>query len=484
MKNLVRKLIAVVLAVAASAAVVRADVGLADVFGSNMVLQRECNVRIWGHADIANAKITITPSWSGKRYVAQSDSEGRWAVEIATPTAGGPYSVEVAEKGGERVVLENVLIGEVWICSGQSNMEMPMKGFPFQPTEGSTEAILTAKESTPIRMCTVARNVAREPIENCTLTWQANNPEAVASTSATAYFFAKRLQEVLDIPVGILVTCWGGTRVESWMNREALEGFEGMKYEMLDQLDKVKRPHDAPTGLYNAMIAPIKGFAARGFLWYQGESNRHNPPQYRQLMKNFVQMLRKEWGKSAEEMPFYYVQIAPYAYGDGPDGISSALLREVQLQGLEDIPNCDMAVTLDVGDATCIHPAKKQQVGDRLAYLALGSTYGYKAVNATAPTLKSTETKDGKMILYFNMDSLGINPLVPNLTGFEVAGVDKVFHPAKAKIYRNGRCVEVSAEEVPEPVAVRYAFKNVPEYSLFGAAGMPVSSFRTDDWAE
>ena len=483
MKQTIKQILVLALALVASLSMVRAEVGLADIFGSNMVLQRESNVRIWGKSDTAKSNIKVTTSWDKKAYSTVADSEGRWEVEVVTPEAGGPYTVVVEEKKGERVVLDNVLIGEVWICSGQSNMEMPMKGFPFQPTEGSTEVIMTAGESTPIRMCTVTRQAVAEPTEECELTWQTNNPDAVAATSATAYFFAKRLQEVLDIPVGIVVTCWGGTRVEAWMNREALEGFEGIKYELLNTISTAKRPHDAPTSLYNGMINPIKGFAARGFLWYQGEANRRQPVQYRELMKSFVAMLRKDWNATAEQMPFYYVQIAPYNY-DGADLADSAFLREAQLYGLKDIPNCNMAVTLDVGDATCIHPAKKQQVGDRLAWLALHDTFGYKAVDATTPTVKSTKVEGKTIRLFFNSDKLGINPLTPQLAGFYVAGADKVFYPAKAKIFRNGRYVEVSAPEVESPVAVRYAFKNVPEWSLYNAAGMPVSSFRTDDWTD
>ena len=316
------KVLAVVATLFASLGVARADVGLANIFGSNMVLQRETSVRIWGKSDAPKANINISTSWNDKTYSAVADKAGRWEVNVETPAAGGPYTVVVEEKNGERVVLENVLIGEVWICSGQSNMEMPVRGYPFQPVEGSTEVILTAEESTPIRMCSLARQAVAEPTEQCTLTWQTNNPEAVASTSATAYFFAKRLQEVLDIPVGIVVTCWGGTKVESWMNREALEGFNGIKYELLDEIATAKRPHDAPTSLYNGMLYPIKGFAARGFVWYQGESNRLSPYTYRKLMTNFVAMLRKEWGATEEQMPFYYAQIAPFYYYEQPSSSS------------------------------------------------------------------------------------------------------------------------------------------------------------------
>ena len=483
MKKLFVKILVVVATLFASLCVARAEVGLADIFGSNMVLQRETSVRIWGKSD-AKATINVTTSWNKKTYSAVADKAGRWEVSVETPEAGGPYTVVVEEKKGEHVVLENVLIGEVWICSGQSNMEMPVKGYPFQPVEGSTEVILTATDSTPIRMCTLARQAVAEPVESCELTWQTNTPDAVAGTSATAYFFAKRLQEVLRVPVGIVVTCWGGTKVESWMNREALEGFEGIKYELLDEIATAKRPHDAPTSLYNGMLYPIKGFAARGFVWYQGEANRLSPYTYRKLMTSFVAMLRKEWGATEEQMPFYYAQIAPYYYYEDELGCSSAFLREAQLLGLKTIPNSDMVVTLDTGESHCIHPAKKQVVGDRFAWLALAGTYGYKTINPSTPTVKSTKVEGDKIMVYFNMDNLGISPLADNLEGFHVAGEDKVFYPAKAKIVRNNRCVEVHSPQVPNPVAVRYAFTNVPKVSLYNMTGMPVSSFRTDLWPD
>ena len=203
MKQTIKQILVLALALVASLSMVRAEVGLADIFGSNMVLQRESNVRIWGKSDTAKSNIKVTTSWDKKAYSTVADSEGRWEVEVVTPKAGGPYTVVVEEKKGERVVLDNVLIGEVWICSGQSNMEMPMKGFPFQPTEGSTEVIMTAGESTPIRMCTVTRQAVAEPTEECELTWQTNNPDAVAATSATAYFFANSRQTFTSSIAGL-----------------------------------------------------------------------------------------------------------------------------------------------------------------------------------------------------------------------------------------------------------------------------------------
>ena len=217
----------------------------------------------------------------------------------------------------------------------------------------------------------------------------------------------------------------------------------------------------------------------KGFLWYQGESNRPNPTQYRALMPAFVKMLRERWAQG--ELPFYYVQIAPYRY-DGPDAISGALLREAQLHNLKDIPSSGMAVTLDIGDEGCIHPAKKEEVGTRLAWLALSKTYGMKGIDADTPVCEKMEVADGKAYLTFATGPDGLAPYGRTLTGFEMAGADRVFHPATARIEKGKSRLIVACDAVPEPVAVRYAFRNVPEVTLFNTSGIPASSFRTDDW--
>lgn len=455
---------------------VQAKVVLPGIFGDNMVLQQQSEAQFWGKA-APGKKVTIHPSWSTKAITANVDRDGRWKAAVPTPEAGGPYTIELSD--GERLTLRDVLIGEVWLCSGQSNMEMPMRGFYTQPVEGSADVIIRAKASTPIRLCTVNRTTARTPQEECTAQWQKNTPEAVAGTSATAYYFAQYLQSVLDVPVGIIVTCWGGTPVEAWMDREALAPFTEFDLSFLDNPAKIENPQYKPCGLYNGMIAPLAPFTIKGFLWYQGESNRGRHAQYQALMPAFVKMLRAHWAQG--ELPFYYVQIAPYRY-DGPDAASGALLREAQLRNLEDIPSSGMAVTLDIGDRNCIHPAKKQQVGTRLAWLALSKTYGMKGINADTPVYEKMEVTDGKAYLTFRAGREGLAPLGDKLAGFEVAGADRIFHPATAWIEKGKGRLIVTSDAVAEPVAVRYAFTNVPEASLFNSSGIPASSFRTDDW--
>ena len=457
-----------------------AKVSLHPIFGDNMVLQRECQVRIWGEAD-ANAKVVLKASWEKRSvsHTATADSDGRWSMMVPTPQAGGPYEVRV-ECGADKVEIGNVLIGEVWLCSGQSNMEMPIKGFNNQMVEESAKTIMGAKERVPIRMCTLKHFTAKTPQYACrTNGWLTNTPESVATTSATAYFFAKHLQEILEVPVGVIISAWGGTMVESWMSQQRLAEFEGIDLSHLANGNKEERPQDKPAMIYNGMIAPLEPFTIKGFLWYQGESNRHNPEQYRWLMKSFAEQLREGWG--SEALPFFYVQIAPYKY-DGPDMFSGAMIREAQMHNLKDIPNSGMVVTMDIGDAWCIHPAKKSEVGQRLAWLALTDTYGHKYIYSHSPVYEGVRFSGGKAYVTFDVEGLCLGPYGHNVEGFEIAGEDRVFYPAKASTQRAKNSVVVHAHEVPNPVAVRYCFKNVAEATVFNNFGLPVSPFRTDDW--
>lgn len=452
-----------------------AKVVLPHVLGDNMVLQRETEVKLWGTAK-PGKKVTITPSWNKEAMTVNAGKDGKWIASVRTGAAGGPYYIVFDD--GEKLTVNNVLLGEVWFCSGQSNMEMPVKGYGNQPVEGNAEVILRARPETRIRMCTVKRASAFEEEDDCNASWLENTSEAVANTSATAYFFAEYLNKVLNVPVGIIVSCWGGTRIEAWMNRETISSFPGYDISYLDTKEKATRQDD-PVLLYNAMVAPVRNYTIKGFLWYQGESNRNRPGDYTKLQTAYVKMMRGLWGLG--DLPFYYVQIAPYSY-DKPDDVGSALLREAQMKSLAEIPNSGMAVTLDIGDKDCIHPAKKIEVGHRLAYMALEKDYGFKSIDSNSPVYQSMEIKDGKIILTFKVGSLGMCPRGHELTGFEVAGEDKVFHPASAIIDRGDK-VEVICKEVPAPVAVRYCFHNWTEKaSLYNNFGIPASSFRTDDW--
>jgi sialate O-acetylesterase len=460
-----------------------AKVKLPTILSDNMVLQQQTSVKLWGETK-ANATVTVTPSWEKKSYTAKAGSDGKWLLTVATPVAGGPYKIGFSD--GEKLTLENILIGEVWFCSGQSNMEMPLRGFDRQPVKNSTDAILKAKPSIPIRIYTTdseggkwVRQLAKQPQTDCQGRWMENTPENAAVTSAVAYYFANCVQDALDVPVGLVISSWGGSRVEAWMSREVIEPFKEIDLSILDNDAEVKNPPATPCVLYNAKVAPLTDFAIKGILWYQGESNRNAPDLYAKLMPAFVKGLRDKW--NIGEFPFYYVQIAPYNY-EGADKTNGARLLEVQTQNMRDIPNSGMVTTLDIGDPVCIHPADKETVGRRLAYWALGKTYGIKGFEYAPPIYKSMEKVDSKIYINFDNAPRGISPMWTALKGFEIAGEDKVFYPAKAEIETKTARLAVSSDSVPAPAAVRYAYRNYAEASIFGVNGIPVAPFRTDDW--
>lgn len=464
------------------AATVEAKIVLPSILGDGMVLQQQSKAKLWGTAK-KNAKVTVTVSWNGNVYSVNSDDQGDWLVEIQTPVAGGPYNISIRD--GEEMILKNILIGEVWFCSGQSNMEMPVRGFSGQPVKGSYDVIAKADPVTPIRMFTTdsesgrwVRQFSKQPQTDCKGRWLENTPENVANISAVGYYFARYIQSTLNVPVGIIVSTWGGSKVEAWMSKEALEPFSSeTDLSFLNNKEEVKNPTQTPVVLYNAKIAPLTDFAIRGFLWYQGESNRGNADLYARLMPAFVKDLRAKW--NVGDFPFYFVQIAPFNY-DGVDRTSAARLREVQEQNMRDIPNSGIVNTMDIGDPLLIHPGEKEKVGNRLAYWALAETYKKLNFGYAPPAYQSMEINDSSVIISFKNAEQGICPIKAELKGFEIAGEDHVFVPATA-IEKRGKVI-VSSEKVSKPVAVRYLYKNYAEASVFNMYGIPVLPFRTDNW--
>lgn len=462
---------------------VEAKVKLPSVISNNMVLQQQSEVNLWGKTE-SHKKVKITTSWNKKTYIVNSDTNGDWQATVVTPTAGGPY--EILFDDGETLKLGNVLIGEVWFCSGQSNMEMPIRGFDCQPVDQSNDIIAKAKPKTPIRMYTTdskdgrwVRQYAKTPQFNCQGEWLENTSQNVANISAVAYYFAKYLEEVLEVPIGIIISSWGGSRVEAWMSKEAISPFKNIDLSFLTNNEEVKNPTAAPCVLYNAKINPLTKFGIKGFLWYQGESNRDNAKQYKELMPAFVKDLRSKWEN--ENLPFYFVQIAPFNY-EGADGVSAAYLREAQEQNMKDIPKSGMVTTMDIGHPVFIHPIEKEKVGNRLAYWALADTYGLQGFGYKPPMYKSMEKVGNKIYINFDYAENGLFPMWTSLSGFEIAGEDRVFHPAFAEIETSTARLAVSSRNVPNPVAVRYAYKNFIEASIFSIYGIPVSPFRTDNW--
>lgn len=456
-------------------ALAHAKVVLPSVLADNMVLQQQSDVNLWGKA-APGRTVTVTTTWSKQAYKTRVAADSSWTVAVKTPVAGGPYEVTISD--GDKLTLSNVLIGEVWFCSGQSNMEMPMRGFDRQPLcDGSNDVIAHAKSSTPLRMFIIdsdtegrwQRQWARTPQQDLKGRWCTNTPENVEVTSAAAYYFAQYLQDVLDVPVAVIVSTLGGSRIEPWMSDDALA----------KPVDEKVQQHVTPHVLYNAKVAPLTKFAVKGFIWYQGEANVNQASEYGDLMKAMVKDWRAKWNNP--NAPFYFVEIAPYDYGN-PNETKSALLREQQQRAAREIPNAAMISILDAGAPNFIHPVNKKVVGSRLALQALGYTYGKKGFGYEQPMYKDCEIKDGKIYINVTGAVRGLCPMWTSLKGFEIAGSDRVFHPAFAEIETKSCRLAVSSKDVPEPVAVRYCFKNYAEASVFNIYGLPLAPFRTDKW--
>jgi sialate O-acetylesterase len=443
---------------------------MSSVFCDNMVLQQQTEALIWGKAS-KNTSVKVTTSWNHKGYSTIASADGNWKLKVTTPKAGGPYEITVSD--GNTLTLKNVLIGEVWVCSGQSNMEMPVKGYRNQPVLGSADAI--AFSSNPnIRLFTVKKATSLEPLDDFAGNWSLCEPENVSEFSATAYYFGLMLNKVLHVPVGLINTSWGGTRIEPWISEIGCKNFDWVKVPDKKPVDKLDA--QTPTVLFNAMINPMVGYGIRGAIWYQGESNRNEPREYQKLMPGLVQNWRALWGIG--DFPFYYMQIAPFDYGSV--GLSSAYLREAQLKASTVIPNIGMACIMDLGEKECIHPSRKETGSGRLGMLALEQTYGIKGIVGKGPVLKDMKVVEGMVKLTFDNAPTGLTSFGKELSCFEVAGTNKRFFPAKAFITGTG--ITLLSTSVPEPMAVRYAFQDFVTGDLFGVNGLPVSSFRTDDW--
>jgi sialate O-acetylesterase len=620
-----------------------AQLKLPDIISDSMVLQQSSDAPIWGWAT-AGEKIEITGSWAKNSPVQTvAGNDGKWMVKIATPKAGGPYDLTI--KANQTITLHGILTGEVWLCSGQSNMEMPVEGWgETTPINNSAQEIATANYPS-IRFFIADKKVAFSPQQNVKGKWSSCSPASVASFSATGYFFGRELYNHLHVPVGLMDVTWGGTIAEAWTSESSLktmndfnEGlnkvnamsknaeelmlkdkqneaawnkavadnnnsyateaidtswhtmqlptlWEDAGYPDLDGIVWFKKTIDIPstwsgknlkldlgpiddmdvtyfngkavdsmvkdgawaterhytipanivkTGeniiavkvtdngggggiygkktqlklysetasdsidisgdwlfkiaavkpssglsnspnqpsvLYNGMIAPLVPFAIKGAIWYQGEANVGRAKQYETLFPLMISDWRKQWNEG--KFPFYFVQIAPFNYGG--DSTAAAALRDAQRRTIDASENTGMAVTLDIGNATNIHPANKQDVGKRLSYWALNKTYGEKNIVYTGPLYKSFEVKNNKIIVSFTNTEKGLTSNGKTLKDFEVCGADSIWKPATASI--NGDKVVVESAAVSNPVAVRYAWYSYAEASLFNGAGLPASSF-------
>ncbi|RVT79859.1 sialate O-acetylesterase [Flavobacterium sufflavum] len=458
---------------------INAKIKLPALFSDNMMLQQQSNAPIWGWAD-KNQTIKVQTSWDSKTYEVKADKSGKWKIALQTPAAGGPYEISVLD-GTEKKSIKNILIGEVWLCSGQSNMEMPLKGFPGQPVLKGNEAVVHSKNN-KIRFITIPRATVLTPNEDFEGQWYTAGPQTTGNFSATAWYFGSLLQEVLDVPVGMILVSYGGSSMEAWMNQEMLKDFANVKIPTTKE-ELAKDPNRVPTTLFNGMLSPVIGYAIKGCIWYQGESNYERAAQYKDLMKKMVSSWRGLWQQG--DFPFYYAQIAPFNYAqfhpkDNKEEYNSAYLREAQLKASTEIPNSGMAVLMDIGEENNIHPVHKEAGGSRLAYLALNKTYGITGFEFESPEFKAMEIKDNAVTVSFDKAPNGITSNGKEVTGFEIAAEDKVFYSAKAEVRR--KSVVLTSDKVSKPVAVRYLFKDYTEAQIFSTGGLPVSSFRTDNW--
>lgn len=439
---------------------------LPNVFSDNMVLQQNSEVAIWGWSDAAET-VKIVAGWNTADTVkAKADNSSEWKTTLKTAKAGGPYTIQILGNGG--VELKNVMLGEVWICSGQSNMEMNVGWKIFN---GEEEA---AKANHPnIRIFNVQKIGAAYPQQDCHATWTVCTPETMRSTSATGYFFARQLREKLNVPVGIIVSAWGGTPAEVWIEKSRIENNPELNK------NKYSEHFDwwpgTPGTLYNSMIYPFIPYGIAGAIWYQGESNCGNYPIYSELMKTLIESWRTDFKK---DFPFYFVQIAPYNYGEKG---TSQYLREQQDIAARTIPNTGMVVISDLVDnIKDIHPKDKLDVGKRLANYALAETYKQDVGAYKSPVYESMKVEKGKAFVTFANVLTGLKCTNKTPQEFLIAGDNQKFVPAKAKI--EGNTVILSSKEVKNPVAVRFCFDNTSMPDVFSNEGLPLAPFRTDKW--
>lgn len=453
---------------------VSAKIELHSMFTDNMVLQQQADVPVWGKTS-PHTEVNVTTSWDNFVYTTTSDSVGRWKVVMETPKAGGPYAITVS--GGEVLRLDNILIGEVWVCGGQSNMEMTVGGQRNQINNREYE--LENANFPEIRLFHVEKAMSVEPLNDFKKTrggWKVCSPETVRQFSAVAYFFGREIHQNQNVPIGLISSSLGGTLAEAWTDGKALQHIPDFA-EKINIPDSLADKANMPTVLYNAMIRPMTDFSIRGVIWYQGEANCMRGYQYRELFPLLIRDWRKQWGWN---FPFYFVQLPNFGDRQNePEEAVWAEIREAQLKALN-VENTGMAIIIDVGKADDVHPPNKQDVGFRLALQARANTYG-EDIPYSGPIYNGYRIEGNKIRVFFDHTDSGLKVKDNSeLKGFAIAGSDHVFHWADAVI--EGNEVVVSSSDVEYPVSVRYAWAANPECNLYNGAGLPASPFRTDDW--
>lgn len=496
------KLSAAILVVASQMA--SAQVQLAKIFSDHMVLQRRLPIHIWGWAGTGEA---IQVRFRGETQSTTANDAGQWEVFFRPGEAGGPFSLEIS--GSDSIHLNDILVGDVWIASGQSNMAMPVSGWgASMPIKDSAKEIASANDPT-LRFLTLAETASPYPLDDARTanSWQECNPNTAGAFSAVAYFFARDLQNAEKVPIGIIVPAWGGTPIESWTSLRGLS-HEPSLMPVFGLSDTLNRQHAAnlriaareakedesarasgkelpqhhsrrnvlswqPGALFNGMIAPLTPLPIKGFLWYQGESNTdpNRAPLYARALTTLITDWRREWHDS--DLPFLFVQISSLAR---PDPSSWSVVREAQRRALQ-LAHTAMIVSADVGDPNNVHPANKQAVGARLALAARAIAYN-DPIEFSGPLYRNHVAKDEKITISFD-HAKGLRAIEGKLIGFEVAGIDRKFISASASIV--GDSVVVESPSVKHPVYVRYAWSAEPQMSLINAAGLPASPFTSED---
>ena len=450
----------------------KAQTELPSVFGDNMVLQQKEKVAIWGK-DLPNKVITIETSW-GVKSTSVSDAKGFWKSKIKTKKASfNPESIRI--EGSTTITLNNVLIGEVWLCSGQSNMDMPIKGLGKSKVLNADE-YLEKSNNKNIRLFNNPRAASTSPSFNTGGKWENSDVTSANKFSAIGYVFALQLFEKIKVPIGIIETSWGGTRIESWIPKKELLKYNEITF--AKTLPKEQNKQKKPSFLYNAMIHPFQDFKIKGVLWYQGESNRTNPKPYANYMRDLIDSWRTQWKN--KKLPFYFVQIAPYNYVKYRKGKKDAsnLIREAQHKISKEIKNTGIVVTSDLGDCKDIHPSRKGKVASRLVNWALGEQYNFRNLNYKSAEFQSMSVKNNKVKVNFKFFNKDYFIASDKVAGFSIAGADNVFYPAEV-VFNSKKSLILFNKKVTQPVAIRYGFVDCLENNLKTKSGLPISVFRT-----
>jgi sialate O-acetylesterase len=444
------------------------QVRLPSIIGSHMVLQQKSEVNLWGWSS-PGENITVKPDWDTATYHATASSGATWIVKVKTPVAGGPYKINIS--GYNNILLDDVLVGEVWFCSGQSNMEA--SGSPYGLTIKQSVEEAPNATNTQIHFFYIPKSTSAYPQDDVRAAWVVCSPEEMKHFSSVGYFFGKEIQQSLNVPVGLINSNWGGTPAETWTPKEYIENDAALKTAAQKLQPAPWWPVNSGDA-YNGMVYPVTKFSIAGAIWYQGESNTGTSSTYSYLLNTMIGAWRKAWQK---DFPFYYVQIAPFTYGN--KNIRS-LLCEQQTQSLS-YPNTGMAVISDlVDDVKNIHPQNKKDVGIRLANLALAKTYSKTNVPYKYPMYKNFVVEKNKIKIYIDNAENGLMSRNGEPTEFLIAGEDKNFMSAKAVI--KGNIITVYNKDIKKPIAVRFGFGNTSIPNVFNKEGLPLNLFRTDNW--